>query len=104
LRDGMNLVAKEYCACSVERKGVLILSEFAGAADQLGKGALLVNPYDIEGTADAIFQAYSMPQGERLRRMALLRAHIRRNDVHRWADWFLAETHAHGEGQDDILT
>ena len=48
LRDGMNLVAKEYCACSVDNNGVLILSEFAGAADQLGKKALLVNPYDIE--------------------------------------------------------
>jgi trehalose 6-phosphate synthase len=102
LRDGMNLVAKEYCACSVERKGVLILSEFAGAADQLGKGALLVNPYDIEGTADAIFKAYSMPHEERLRRMTLLRTQVRRNNVHRWASWFLAETSPQGEQYDEM--
>jgi trehalose 6-phosphate synthase len=89
LRDGMNLVAKEYCASSVENNGVLILSEFAGAADQLGKGALLVNPYDIESTADAIHQAYVMGSEERYRRMRLLRNEIRRNDVHRWLDSFI---------------
>lgn len=88
LRDGMNLVAKEYCASSVENNGVLILSEFAGAADHLGKGALLVNPYDIESTADAIHQAYIMESGERRRRMRLLRNEIRRNDVHHWLDKF----------------
>jgi len=102
LRDGMNLVAKEYCACSVEGKGVLILSEFAGAADQLGKGALLVNPYDIENTADAIFRAFSMSHEERRRRMNLLRAQIRRNDVHRWASWFLAETQTPGDPHDPM--
>ncbi len=89
LRDGMNLVAKEYCASSVENNGVLILSEFAGAADQLGKGALLVNPYDIESTADAIYQAYVMGPDERRRRMRLLRNEIKRNDVHRWLDSFI---------------
>jgi trehalose 6-phosphate synthase/phosphatase len=57
LKDGMNLVAKEYCACSIEEECVLILSEFAGAAAQLQRGALLVNPYDIEGVADAIYRA-----------------------------------------------
>jgi len=91
LRDGMNLVAKEYCACSVDHDGVLILSEFAGAADQLGKEALLVNPYDIEETADAIYRAFTMEPEERRRRMHRLRAQIRRNDVHRWARSFLAE-------------
>ena len=63
LKDGMNLVAKEYCAAKVDEDGVLILSEFAGAADQLGptarsRGAMLVNPYDTEGVADAIHQAF----------------------------------------------
>jgi trehalose 6-phosphate synthase len=91
LRDGMNLVAKEYCACSVDRDGVLILSEFAGAADELGKYSLLVNPYDLEETADAIYQAFTMGKAERQRRMVHLRATIRRNDVHRWVNWFLAE-------------
>ena len=89
LRDGMNLVAKEYCACSIDNRGVLLLSKFAGAADQLGKHAILVNPYDIEKTADAIFQAFSMTQAERRRRMILLRNQIRRNDVHRWLKTFM---------------
>jgi trehalose 6-phosphate synthase len=88
LRDGMNLVAKEYCAASVENNGILILSEFAGAADQLGKGALLVNPYDIEATADAIYQAFTMEPAERRNRMALLRSEVKRNDVHRWLQHF----------------
>ena len=89
LRDGMNLVAKEYCACSIDNSGVLILSKFAGAADQLGKYALLVNPYDIEKTADAIYQAFSMTQAERQRRMRSLRNQIRRNDVHHWLERFI---------------
>jgi trehalose 6-phosphate synthase len=84
LRDGMNLVAKEYCASSVDNNGVLILSEFAGAADQLGKKALLVNPYDIEKTAESIYQAYCMDSEERQQRMRWLRSHVHRNDVHRW--------------------
>lgn len=88
LRDGMNLVAKEYCAASVDNNGVLVLSEFAGAADQLGKGALLVNPYDIEGTADAIHRAYVMDPAERRQRMSWMRGEIRRNDVHRWLQRF----------------
>ncbi len=89
LRDGMNLVAKEYCACSIDNRGVLVLSEFAGAADQLGKHALLVNPYDIEKTADTIYKAFSMTEAERRRRMVLLRNQIRRNDVHRWLEVFM---------------
>ena len=89
LRDGMNLVAKEYCTCSIDNKGVLILSKFAGAADQLGNHALLVNPYDIEKTADAIYQAFTMPDAERRRRMSLLRAQVRRNDVHRWLESYI---------------
>ncbi|BCR03065.1 trehalose-6-phosphate synthase [Desulfuromonas versatilis] len=89
LRDGMNLVAKEYCAASVENNGVLILSEFAGAADQLGKHALLVNPYDVEGTADAMHRAFTMPGEERRRRMGMLRTQVRRYDVHHWVRSFL---------------
>jgi trehalose 6-phosphate synthase len=84
LRDGMNLVAKEYCACSVDNNGVLILSEFAGAAEQLGNKALLVNPYDIEKTAETIYQAYCMDQEERQQRMRWMRSRVQRNDVHHW--------------------
>jgi trehalose 6-phosphate synthase len=89
LRDGMNLVAKEYCACSVDGNGVLILSEFAGAADQLGDKTLLVNPYNREEVATAIHTAFAMPYEERFKRMRLLQADIRRYDVHRWLRWIL---------------
>ncbi|MDH4158433.1 MAG: trehalose-6-phosphate synthase [candidate division Zixibacteria bacterium] len=89
LRDGMNLVAKEYCASSIDNNGVLILSEFAGAAAQMDKAALMVNPYDLEGTADAIYSAFIMDADQRQRRMRVLRAEVRRNDVGKWVDWFL---------------
>jgi len=56
IKDGMNLVAKEYVACNIEENGVLVLSEFAGAAAQFHNRAILVNPYDTEGVAHAIFQ------------------------------------------------
>jgi trehalose 6-phosphate synthase len=89
LKDGMNLVAKEYCACSVEEECVLVLSEFAGAAAQLQKGALLVNPYNVESMADALYKAFTMDKSERRARMGELRATIRENDIFRWVDSFL---------------
>ncbi|HWP46011.1 MAG TPA: trehalose-6-phosphate synthase [Candidatus Limnocylindrales bacterium] len=89
LKDGMNLVAKEYCACSIYGDDVLILSEFAGAAVQLQKGALLVNPYDIEGVAEAIYRAVNMSQTERRSRMRKLRRSIREQDIFWWVDSFL---------------
>lgn len=88
-KDGMNLVALEYCACSLEENGVLILSEFAGAAALLQKGALLVNPYDIEGVANTIHQAYVMKEEERRERMKKLRQTSRKNNIFRWVDSFL---------------
>jgi trehalose 6-phosphate synthase len=94
LRDGMNLVAKEYCASSIEEDSVLILSQFAGAAAQLRRGALLVNPYDIEGVADAIRLAFSMSEDERGARMRRLRRSVRRNDVFWWVENFLAAAFA----------
>ena len=89
LKDGMNLVAKEFCACSVHGDGVLILSEFAGAAAQMQNGALLVNPYDIEGMANAIHQACTMPHTERQARMKRLRQGVSRQNVFRWVNGFL---------------
>jgi trehalose 6-phosphate synthase len=89
LRDGMNLVAKEYCACSIEEDCVLVLSEFAGAAAQLARSALLVNPYDVEGVTDALYRAYSMGKEERRARMKRLRRSILRQDVFWWVDTFL---------------
>ncbi len=89
LKDGMNLVAKEYCACSIEEDCVLILSEFAGAASQLARGALLVNPHDIEAVADAIRTAFTMDPAERRGRMRRMRTSIRDYDVFRWVDTYL---------------
>jgi len=89
LKDGMNLVAKEYCAAQVEAQGVLILSEFAGAASQLHRNALLVNPYDQDGVADAIHQAVTMDRDEEISRMRRLRQLVRRRDIFAWVNAFL---------------
>lgn len=89
LKDGMNLVAKEYCAANTDKNGVLILSEFAGAATQLHRNSLLVNPYDIEGVANAIHLAYNMSTNERRIRMRRLRKSIRKHDIFWWVDCFL---------------
>jgi trehalose 6-phosphate synthase len=89
LKDGMNLVAKEYCTCSIEEDCVLILSEFAGAAAELARGALLVNPYDVEGVADAVRRAFDMDPAERRARMRRMRHAIREHDVFWWVDSFL---------------
>ena len=89
LKDGMNLVAKEYCACCVENNdGVLILSQFAGAAEQL-KPAVLVNPYDVEQVADAIFKVFRMSDAERRARMKRMRRIVHHEDVFWWVDSFL---------------
>jgi trehalose 6-phosphate synthase len=88
-KDGMNLIAKEFCASSLEENCVLILSEFAGAAAQLQNGALLVNPHDTEGIADAIYQAFSMSEDEKRRRMKALRKAIQRQDIYWWVNSFL---------------
>jgi trehalose 6-phosphate synthase len=84
LRDGMNLVAKEYVATRIDNTGVIILSEFAGAAERLNE-ALIVNPYDVDGLADAIEEAVEMGEDEQRRRMRRLRRKVRRWDVHSWA-------------------
>jgi trehalose 6-phosphate synthase len=83
LADGMNLVAKEGAALN-RNNGVLILSDEAGAAEELGDYALLVSPYDVLGTREALHQALSMPLEERRVRAEGLAAHVRQNDIHRW--------------------
>ena len=89
LRDGMNLVAKEFIAAQDPSvPGMLVLSRFAGAAEQL-KEALLVNPYDTQGTAQAIQRALTMPLDERINRHKKLMARICENDVHWWCSSFL---------------
>ena len=89
-RDGMNLVAKEYVAARHEESGVLVLSEFAGAAHQL-KSALLVNPYDIDGLKTAIVQAVDMDADEARRRMRTMRRSVAKDDAVSWATGFLSQ-------------
>lgn len=81
--DGMNLVAKEYVASQVDENGVLILSEFAGAAEYL-EGAILVNPYDIEDFSDCIKNALMMSQKEKTVRMVMLEKQLNENDIYKW--------------------
>ena len=88
LRDGMNLVAKEYVASRIDGRGVLVLSEFTGAADEMPQ-AIRVNPHDIEGLKDAIVTAIDMPLAEQRRRMRALRRRVRDHDVAHWSRTFL---------------
>jgi len=88
LRDGMNLVAKEFVACRTDHSGVLVLSEFAGAAREMRR-AVLVNPRDLDGMVSAISLAMRMPADEAAQSMAVLRSVVRRHDVHFWAESFL---------------
>lgn len=81
--DGMNLVAKEYVASKTDEKGVLILSEFAGASEEL-EGSILVNPYDIEQFSECIKTALRMPEKEKISRMAALRRQVSENNIHKW--------------------
>ena len=97
LRDGMNLVAKEYIASRVHSDGVLILSEFAGAAVEL-KQAVLVNPYDTDAMKDSIVKALTMPHKEQVDRMRPMRRRVRTFDVAAWAQSFLDDLAGAGAG------
>lgn len=85
LQDGMNLVAKEFIACQTEGDGVLVLSRFAGAADELD-GAILVNPFFIDTFADGIRAALDMPEHERRARMSRMRVRLQHSTIHDWLD------------------
>ena len=98
LRDGMNLVAKEYVACRVDGGGVLLLSEFTGAAKEL-RTSLLVNPYDTDGVKEGLRRALTMPTLEARRRMRAMRRQVLTHDVDRWAAAFLSDL----EGTRDVL-
>lgn len=89
LRDGMNLVAKEYCACKPEGDGVLVLSEFAGAAAEMGE-ALLVNPYDEERVSETVLRALQLDEADRTARMQALHARVLRKNVFAWARGFVS--------------
>jgi trehalose 6-phosphate synthase len=88
LRDGMNLVAKEFVASRTDKSGVIVLSEFAGASDELSD-AILVNPHDPDAVVEAMRVALDVPASEVRERMTLLRKAVAGNDVHHWAESFL---------------
>ncbi len=90
LKDGMNLVAKEFCAAQVDERGVVVISEFAGAAAELQHGAIVINPNDLAGIAEAIHRACVMPVEERRARMRLMREIVRTYNVQGWAEAFLS--------------
>lgn len=90
LQDGMNLVAKEFIACQREQSGVLVLSEFTGAAEDL-EGAVPINPYDVGSMAEAIAAALAMSPGERAVRMAAMRRQLRAHTIHDWTRVILRE-------------
>ncbi|KAG4971698.1 hypothetical protein JHK84_037773 [Glycine max] len=91
LRDGMNLVSYEFVACQDKKKGVLILSEFAGAAQSLGAGAILVNPWNITEVATAIAKALNMPSAEREKRHKHNYEHVKTHTAQEWAETFVSE-------------
>jgi trehalose 6-phosphate synthase len=93
LHDGMNLVAKEYVAAQESGDGVLVISQFAGAARELYDG-IVINPYDTEQFADALYAAVEMPDDERRPRMANMRRQVEENNIYRWAASFLTELSA----------
>ncbi len=98
LRDGMNLVAKEFIATKINHKGVLILSEMAGATKELGE-ALLVNPNNIKGTSDAIYKALTMSIQEQSKSIVSMQERIERYDVHKWASEFIVALEKTSEKQ-----
>ncbi|RJL34252.1 alpha,alpha-trehalose-phosphate synthase (UDP-forming) [Bailinhaonella thermotolerans] len=96
LRDGMNLVAKEYVSCRGDQQGALVLSEFAGAADEL-RQAFLVNPYDIDGLKKIMLEAMRANPAELAKRMRAMRRRVATYDVDRWAADFMDALESHDE-------
>jgi len=90
LRDGMNLVCKEYVASRVDMKGVLILSEMAGASKELSD-AILVNPFDVNEIMEAIHRAILMPESEQAKHMEIMQSSLKRYNVFKWAKFFIEE-------------
>ena len=96
LKDGMNLVAKEFCAAQIDERGVLIVSEFAGAGPELRSGAIMVNPNDFSEVAQALHDAVHMGVEDKRSRMRLLRQIVKDHNVHRWIRSFLQAIPASG--------
>ena len=98
VRDGMNLIAKEAVIAN-EKNGVLLLSENAGAHEELGEHALTVNPFDIDEQADALYKALTMPDDERARRAEELEQTIKSNNIEEWVEAQLRDITAYRERQ-----
>ncbi len=88
IRDGMNLVAKEYIACRTDRKGVLILSEMAGSSKEMSE-ALIVNPHNYQEIADNLKKAITMPEDEQIKRNTIMQDRLKRYNINKWANDFL---------------
>ncbi|WP_336344916.1 alpha,alpha-trehalose-phosphate synthase (UDP-forming) [Halalkalicoccus ordinarius] len=104
LRDGMNLVAKEFVAAQLDSEGVLLLSEFAGAHEELGDDAVTINPYDTQGVADAIDRALALPEEERRERMTTLRERVNSYDLVAWMDDVLSAALDCEGNRDEIVS
>ena len=91
VQDGMNLVAKEFIACQVDQRGVLVLSRFTGAAEEID-GAILINPFHTDGFAEGIKRALDMSEGERRVRMHRMRAHLRDRTIFHWLEAIVSRT------------
>jgi trehalose 6-phosphate synthase len=91
LQDGMNLVAKEFVACQVDERGVLLLSRFTGSAEEID-GAVLINPFNIDGFVAAIRTALDMPMEERKRRMRRMRRQVTDSTIFDWLESILAKS------------
>lgn len=103
LRDGMNLVCKEFIASRHDQRGVLILSELAGAAQELQE-ALIINPTDTQEVADAIQQGLTMPEAEQERRLTTMRKHVQNHNVFRWSHNFLSAFQVIRESETELET
>ncbi len=101
LRDGMNLVCKEFIACKTDKKGVLILSEMAGAAKELSE-AILINPNDLNQMVEALNQALTMTEYEQEQRMDDMQVKLQRYNIHRWVDNFMTALHSIKDRQKEM--
>ena len=103
MRDGMNLIAKEYVATTPGDRGVLILSEMAGAAAEMGE-AIIINPFDLNQMAEAMREALEMPEDEQRERNRIMKERLKRYDVHRWANEFMEKLSEIKEIQKDFIS
>ena len=103
LRDGMNLIAKEYIASRADETGVLVLSEMAGASKELLE-ALIVNPNDEDEIAESLHKALTMPIAEQIRRNRIMRARLQKADIHRWVARFLEKLEEAAKASEDLMT